>query len=229
MWCSRSVVAVAAVSALVALAAACGDDSGSGDASTTAAPTTSAPEVTTTAAPTTTSIATTTTTAAGPVDVETADFPETPLTDPLEQTYPVGAFDEATFGLAPGSITAAWYRAGDRWAVHYEGLRPETASGKCPGNSLETPGGFEHVSNSPYGALACAGFTTNVLPPGSVVLCAATEIAYVTEIPIDAEGTLWGSLEQGLPSGIIQGMTSQVVADAAVAPEIDVSNCQVIS
>jgi hypothetical protein len=54
----------------------------------------------------------------------------------------------------------------------------------------------------------------------------------VTEIPLSAEGTLFGSLEQVLDDGTIQGMTSMVVADASQAPEINVLDdpeCAVIS
>ncbi len=227
----RSARWMTAVVACAAVATACGSDDAPGSPSTTAS---TAPASTTTEAPettTTTVEATTTTQPAGPVDVQVADFPETPLTAPLDQTYGANgaAFDEAAFGLAPDSLTAAWYRAGDRWAVHYRGLDSAGANGKCPGNSIETASGFEYVSNSPYGALACSVFTGLVLPPGSLYLCASTAVVYVSEIPIDAEGTLYGSLEQGLTDGSIQGATSTVVADAAVAPEIDPSSCQVFS
>jgi hypothetical protein len=162
-------------------------------------------------------------------------FPETPVRAVLESTYPTAGFDVETFGVEPGSITAAWYAVDDRWAVHYDGLTSETASGKCPGNSIQTGAGFEHISNSPFGALACSGYEDlpnyegTILPPGSLFRCDDSTIVYVTEIPLSAEGTLYGSLEQLRDDGIVQGMTSMVEADAEGVPEIDLSDCQVIS
>jgi hypothetical protein len=189
----------------------------------------SAEDATTTSTPARTSTTSTATTA------EPGELPGSPLRAALDSTYPTGAFDEEQFGVAPGSVTAAWYSSDDRWAVHYDGLTPDDAVGKCPGNSIQVDGGFEHVSNSPYGALACAGYENletyegTILPPGSLFLCNETAIVYVTEIPLSTEGTLWGSLEQVLDDGTVQGMTSMVVANAADAPEIDVSECQVVS
>ena len=85
------------------------------------------------------------------------------------------------------------------------------------------------MSNSPYGALACKGFTTTVLPPGSLRLCGDKAVVYTSKIPITAAGTLVASIGQGMTDGSIQGMTGQVTADASKAPTIDVSQCQVIS
>jgi hypothetical protein len=213
-------IAVAAAGTL--LVAACGSDS-EGDAtssSSTVSSTTSTTDATTTSSAE----------ASGPLDVSDGELPDTPLTAPLDQAYGPdgGAFEEATFGIAPGSVTAAWYIAEDTWAVHYDGLTQEAASGTCPGTSIETEAGFEHVTNSPYGALGCAGFTGTVLPPGSLRRCDETTIVYTSQIPIDAEGDLYASVERGGESGI-QGITSHVAADATGVPEIDVSGCTVIS
>jgi hypothetical protein len=139
-------------------------------------------------------------------------------------------FDSTSFGIAPGAVTAQWYIVGDSWAVYYRGLTPETAVGKCPGNSISTGTGFEHVSNSPYGANACQGFPGVVLPPGSLRLCANNKgIVYTSAIPISAAGTLYGSIEQLVFDASIQGMTSKVTANTAYVPTIDVSHCDVIS
>ena len=167
----------------------------------------------------------------GPIDVQSGDFPDTPVTATLEKPYRTqsATFDAAMFGVASGAITAAWYVVGDSWAVYYRGLTKEQALGKCPGNSIKTATGFEDISNSPYGALACKNHTDTVLPPGSLHLCGDKAVVYTTQIPKSAVGTLYGSLEQGLDDGSIQGMSSQVIADASGAPAIDVSRCQVVS
>lgn len=207
-----------ALAVVLAVVAACGsDDTDSGGT------TTSSPDPSTTVS---------TSTTAPPDDA--GDLPDTPLRAVLESTYPA-TFDEESFGVAPGSITAAWYAVGDRWAVHYDGLTPEEASGKCPGNSIESGGGFSHISNSPYGALACAGYEDlpnyagRLLPPGSLFRCGESTIVYVTEIPLTAEGNLYGSLEQVRDDGTVQGMTSMVAADPDQAPEIELSDCGAVS
>jgi hypothetical protein len=153
------------------------------------------------------------------------------MTAALDQPYRNHGltFDATSFGIAPGTVTAAWYIVGDSWAVYYRGLTPETATGKCPGNSISTGSGFEHASNSPYGANACQGFPGVVLPPGSLHLCAKKAIVYTSEIPISAAGALYGSIEQMIFDASIQGMTSKVTANTAYVPTIDVSHCDVIS
>jgi hypothetical protein len=165
------------------------------------------------------------------VDVSTTEFPDTPMTAPLNQVYRNHGltFDSTSFAIAPGVVTAAWYIVGDSWAVYYRGLTPEAAIGKCPGNSIGGASGFEHVTNSPYGANACQGFTGVVLPPGSLHLCAKKAIVYTSAIPISATGALYGSIEQLLFDASIQGMTSKVTANTAYVPVIDVSHCDVIS
>ena len=165
------------------------------------------------------------------VDVSTADFPDTPMTAPLNQVYRNHGltFDPTSFAIAPGAVTAAWYIVGDSWAVYYRGLTPEAAIGKCPGNSITGASGFEHVTNSPYGANACQGFPGVVLPPGSLHLCAKKAIVYTSAIPISAVGGLYGSIEQVIFDASIQGMTSKVTANTAYVPVIDVSHCDVIS
>jgi hypothetical protein len=215
---------------VLAIAVGCSDDGGD-DAATTSAGDGSSADGTTTTVDDGSGEDTTTTADDGSTGVT---FPETPLQAVLETTYPTGDFDVETFGVEPGTVTAAWYTSGDRWAVHYEGITRETASGKCPGNSIQTDAGFEHISNSPFGALACNGYEESatyqgtILPPGSLFAC-EDAVVYVTEIPLSAEGALFGSLEQVRDDGVIQGMTSAVEADTEGVPEIDVSNCTVIS
>jgi hypothetical protein len=212
---------VAVVAAGLLLLTGCGDDeSGGGGTTSTSAPPSGS----------------TTSTTAADSDGQDFELPDTPLTAVLDSTYPVAGFDAETFGVQPGSVTAAWYSVGDRWAVHYAGLSREDANGKCPGNSIQVEDGFEHISNSPFGALACSGYEDlpnyagTILPPGSLHVCGESTIVYVTEIPLSAEGTLYASLEQVLDDGTVQGMTSMVVADAEQAPEITLgAECAVVS
>ncbi len=165
------------------------------------------------------------------VDVSSSAFPDTPMTAPLDQAYRNHGltFDATSFAIAPRAVTAQWYIVGESWAVYYRGLTPDAANGKCPGASIGTAKGFEHVSNSPYGALACQNFTGSVLPPGSLHLCNGNAIVYTSSIPTTAAGALYGTIEQGLFDASIQGMTGKVTANTAYVPTIDVSKCQVIS
>ena len=73
------------------------------------------------------------------------------------------------------------------------------------------------------------GFTTTVLPPGSLRLYGDNAVLYTSKIPVTATGALVATLEQGMTDGSIQGMTGQLTADATKAPTIDVSLCQVVS
>jgi hypothetical protein len=201
--------------AVLALAGGCGSGKSSSTPTTTSAVLTTLPG---------------TTAPAAVVDIAKGELPATPMTVVLSQTYRTqGAFDATVFAVSSGSVTAAWYRAGDFWLVYYRGLEKAKALGKCPGNSLKTATGFDFVSNSPYGALACKGFATTVLPPGSLRLCGDKAVVYTSKIPVSASGALVASLEQGMTDGSIQGMTGQVAADASKAPTIDVSQCQVVS
>jgi hypothetical protein len=168
-------------------------------------------------------------------DGDDGAWPDTPLRAVLDTTSPSGAFDAEAFGVDRGSVTAASYAAGDRWAVHYDGLTPDDALGKCPGNSIRVDGGFEHVSNSPYGALACQGYEDSapyegtILPPPVALPLRRLDDRLRHANPAEFPGTLYGSLEQVLDDGSIQGATSQVVADAGQAPAIDVADCTVVS
>jgi hypothetical protein len=228
----RTAARAAALAVAAMLAVGCGSDDDGESASTTTTPVDAGATTTTVAV----DDATTTTSTDGGGDQGTdPELPETPLRAALETTYPTEGFDAEAFGLEPGDVTAAWYAVGDRWAVHYDGLTREAASGKCPGNSIRTATAFEHISNSPFGALACTGYEDQpdyqgtILPPGSLFVCGEDTVVYVTEIPLDATGVLFGSLEQVLDTGVIQGMTSTVEADADAAPEIEVADCTVIS
>ena len=222
----RAVTRLSIVAVTIALAG--GTACGSSGSSAKPATTTSTSSTTTTTTATTT---TTTTVPSGPVDVSSGRLPNTPLTAPFNvaSAGPSAEFDESTFGIAPDSLTMAWYIVGDTWAVHFVGLDDQHAIGKCPGAFLNAQTSFDDVSHSPYGADACKGFARTILPPGSLHLCGDVAIVYTTTIPRAAEGDLVALLEQGLDSGVIQTMQGHALADATQAPEIDVSGCRVIS
>jgi hypothetical protein len=193
---------------------------GCGDSDPETAPTTTVATETSTSVP---SVTTTTTPDA---------LPQSLLTAAIGDPYSEGdTFDSEQFGIAEGVITAEWYAVGNYWGVLYRGLTPEDASGKCLGTSLKQGEEFAFVTNSTYGALGCSGFTTKLLPPGSVHLCDDKFIIYTTEIATSEQGDLYASIEQSLDDGTIQGMTSSVKADPGKAVIVPVggSNCQVIS
>ncbi len=70
----------------------------------------------------------------------------------------------------------------------------------------------------------CEGATTLANAPAGVKICDG-KLLYLTEIPVETEGTLYGSVEVFLDDGSIVGVTSQAEADANAAPEIDLSSC----
>ncbi len=207
----------------------CGSDDGpAATTSSSRTPTTVVAD--STSASTTSSVAVTSTTVAtGPLDAATGELPPTPIFGTFGDTMQSGGavFDESEFGLARGSITAQWYRVGDRWAVHYDGLDPEHASGTCLGT-----GAGDFAAHTPYGALACNVHPGNVLIPGSLHLCRGVDVIFTSLMPITAT-SLTATIERGFDDNSIVGIVSEVTVaaetDTAAAPEIDVTNCQVIS
>lgn len=154
-------------------------------------------------------------------------LPVTPVMATLTETYQTGpggppSADQLPIGA--GRVQALWYQSGGKYVVYYAGLFSEDSDPICPGNSIETDSGFEHISNAPTAEGACEGATTLAAAPAGVKIC-ASKLLYLTEIPVEAEGTLYGSVEVFLDDGSIVGVTSQAEADAAAAPEIDLSSC----
>ncbi len=193
---------------------ACGG--ASNDTTTTDAPgqsTTTAPASTTTttaaAATTSTTVQATTTTAAVGATVAA-----TPVVGYLEPYSPKGADL-----FPPGSVEAHWYQWGDRYVVLYRGFNAADGSAICAGNSIHVEGvGFGSISNSPYNGAEdeiCVGSPRFAEPPSGVFAC-DTLLYYVTEIPSDVEGTLFGTLEYG--DGEWEGQTSQAITDLANTP-----------
>ena len=82
------------------------------------------------------------------------------------------------------------------------------------------------MSNAPTGEGACSTATTLVPAPTGVRLW-GDDVLYLTAIPVETEGTLYGTIEQFRSDSSIIGLTSQVVADSAAAPEVDLSSCDI--
>jgi len=154
-------------------------------------------------------------------------LPNSGLAAPLVSTYDTSgsAVVEADLPVAPGSVIARWLQSDGMYVVHYDGLDLSVSGPICPGNSIETATGFEFISNAPSGDGACSTATTLVDPPTGVRLC-GDQVLYLTAIPVETEGTLFGSLEKFRDDTTIIGLTSDVAADAAAAPDVDVSSCE---
>ena len=87
----------------------------------------------------------------------------------------------------------------------------------CPGNSIQTDQGFEFVSNAPTEDGACEGFTTISADPLVGPRVCQETVLYVTAIPSDRQGTLFGTLEALADGGTaLIGMTSM----AETSPDI---------
>lgn len=219
-WLRTLVAGVLVVGGL----AACSDDGDDAESTTTQAsgPTSSAGLTTTT-----TRATTKTTTAGELVDVSGGDLPETPLTVGLlrREGTSIG------FGVPAGSVTAAWYPVDDDWAVHFQGLTPEQANGKClRAFPVTTTAGTLHPA-SPYGAGACDGDTrVSLLPPGSLRLCGNKAIILVSDVHVDEPGPSMGAgLDRVLDDGSIQSLWGYVGVGLGSVPALDVSLCETIS
>ena len=196
--------------AVTVILASCGSD---GSASpTTVAATTATTSVAESSTTTTIESTTTSSVPAGPVDVSVGDLPPSPVSAPLGD-----------------ALTAVWYRTGDVWLVYYRGLTTDEAIGKCVGTSLANAGGAQHVSHSPYGALGCKGVAEEVLPPGSLHLCADRFVMATSLIPTSKDGVLTATLDGTSADGSVEALTSGADADPNDVPEVDVSGCRVIS
>ena len=155
-------------------------------------------------------------------------LPESELAAPLDQTYDTSgaAVTDDALPVPSGSVIARRYQAGGLYVVYYDGLDIAVTGPLCPGNSIGTATGFEFVSNAPTGEGACSTATTLVPAPTGVRLC-GDDVLYLTAIPVETEGTLFGTIERFREDSSIIGLTSQTVADSAAAPEVDLSSCDI--
>lgn len=198
---------LAVVMAIVIVA--CGEDSA---AETTT--TDSAPAPTTTAAPdpeptTTQGEPAETTTTEAPIGTEGV-IPDLNSGQTLE---PYGSEDITT-----GSVVIYWYKgtAGTYLALYTgQGIAEGAGLALCPGNSIATTE-FLHISNTPSEPGACDGFPTDV---ASLQVCDHGVWIYESAVPVDLEGTLFGSLEWNSAAGIT-GLTSETPT-AADTPEFE--------
>jgi hypothetical protein len=159
-------------------------------------------------------------------------LPPTPVSAVLGQaagsTYKVeiGTFKQLTFETSelpavPGSVQAYWFKSGGRYVVAFVGFDPAAAGPLCPGSSIQTDKGFQFVSNAPTEAGSCNGYTTLTSDPLVGPRVCHNTLLYVTLIPSDTQGLLYGTVEALADNGTaIVGLTSTVQSSADI-PEID--------
>jgi hypothetical protein len=217
----------------VALLAACGDDDDDGSDTTptpsASAAGTSGGATSTGAAGSPTAIVTNT---PGPTrtPVDIPDQIALPVTDVqaiLSQTYkePGGLTPTASeLPVPPGRIRALWYQSDGSYVVYYAGLSSDLYGPLCPGNSLRTASGFLYTSNSPTHEGSCQGAINVAAAPAGLKLC-ASKLVYLTQIPADAVGTLYGSIEIYQGDGTVIGLTSLAETVDGPVPEVDLSTC----
>lgn len=206
---------------LAMIAAACSSDSTDTTAaaasdettSTSQATTTTAAATTTTEAATTTAAPTTTTTAAPAGAVVAA----TPIVGQLEP-YSAGGAE-----LFPaGSVEAHWYQWDGMYVVLYRGFDAASGEPICAGNSIHNGTTWVNISNAPHAGTAediCDGVPKAAEPPAGVYACGSL-LYYLTEVPVDTAGTLFGTLEI-VADGAADGQTSQAATDLAATPEFE--------
>jgi hypothetical protein len=118
------------------------------------------------------------------------------------------------------TVEAHWYRSGGMYVVAFRGLDLDETGPVCPGSSVQTDSGFEHVTNSPTEDGACEGAQNIAGLDAGVRICGPL-VLYITEIPEDTEGDLFASVERYAQRGRIVGVTSVVATDSSAAPKID--------
>ena len=213
--------------ALVLIASGCSsssdDDSSTTSTAAEAATTTTAAEPTTTTSTTTTTTAPTTTTTAAPATTTTAGSGATAVaTTPIVGVltgYSLGG--EALFPAE--SVEAHWYQWDGLYVVLYRGFNASRGEPICAGNSMLDPAdGFVNISNSPHEGTVdeiCDGVPKLADAPSGVYACGAL-LYYLTEIPTETVGTLFGTLEI-VKNGVADGQSSIAETDIASTPEFE--------
>ncbi|KAA3636314.1 MAG: hypothetical protein DWP92_09720 [Armatimonadetes bacterium] len=212
-----AVAAVVIIVIVIIAVAGGGDDTAS---ATTTVPSAADTTTTTTVADTTTTEAPTTTTTQ-PATTTTAaasyDVPATPIVAEL-QPYSAGGSEL----FDPGSVQAHWYQWDGLYVVLYRGFDAGDGSAICAGNSIQEASGFNFISDSPHnGAVEeiCDGVPRIAEPPSGVFACGSL-LYMVTEIPVDAVGNLYGTLEI-VVGGTGDGQSSAVTSDIDTTPEFE--------
>jgi hypothetical protein len=174
-------------------------------------PTTTAPAATTTApdAPTTTT-----------QGIDAAVVAPTPVVGPLEPYS-----DNAEDLFPTGSVEAHWYQWNGLYVVLYRGYDALSGQEICAGNSIFPPGQiWIYITNSPHIGVAdeiCIDTAKIAEAPSGVRACGSLLLYYVTEIPTDVEGDLYGTLEIGSGGGNWNGHTGFTPSDLANTPEFE--------
>jgi hypothetical protein len=205
---------VAAVAFGLVSAACSSSTTDSTEVATEPETTTTTPQATTTTAAATTTAPPTTTTTTMPAGETVAATPRIGVLQP---------YNDAGGALFPqGSVEAHWYQWDGLYVVLYRGWDASDGSEICAGNSVLLPAGtWTNITNSPYNATAeeiCVGTESFAEAPSGVYACGAL-LYYVTAIPTDAEGSLFGTLELG--DGEWAGQTSQTEINLPDTPEFE--------
>ncbi len=188
----------------------------------------SSEETTTTAAVDDTTTSTTTTTVAEQTTTTAAESTTTSAPSAAEavaSTTAIGVLQPYSAGggdlFPPGSVEAHWYQWDGSYVVLYRGFDAAAGNEICAGSSIEIGSLFSNVTNSPYlGEVEeiCVDAASIATAPQGVDACGAL-LYYLTEIPIDAEGILYGTLKISTVAGF-EGQNSQTAFDATV-PEFE--------
>ncbi len=219
LWVAIAAGVVALIALGIVLFGGDDDDVGTTTTTTEGTSTTTVGSTTTTieATTTTTSAQTTTTQAVTTTTLSAFAVPTTPVIAALAPYPP----EEEGAALTPTPVEAHWYQYEGLYVVLYRGLNASSETPLCPGNSIQDEGGsFSFVSSSPFLGTAeevCNQAPRIAEPPSGAYACGSL-LYYLTEIPTDNEGTLFGTLEVSTDAGFI-GQTGQVAADLAVTPE----------
>jgi hypothetical protein len=127
---------------------------------------------------------------------------------------------EKELPVSIGTVAAHWYRSSGVYVIAFKGLDLEETGPLCPGSSVQTDVGFEHVTNAPTRGNACEGAENLASPTDGVRTCGPL-VLYITEIPEDVKGDLFATIERYEGESRIVGVTGVVNANMSKAPEID--------
>ena len=212
---------------LVLVAAGCSSSGSEDDTPTTVATETSTP--TTVPTTTTTTVPTTTTTIAPTTTVAptttTTVAPRAPAIAPTPIVGILAPYSAGGADLFPdGSVAAHWYQWDGMYVVLYRGFDASSGAPICAGNSIFDPAAqtWVNISNAPHeGTIEeiCDGVPKLADPPSGVQAC-GTLLYYLTEIPTETAGTLFGTLEI-VKGGGADGQTSQAQSDISATPEFE--------
>jgi hypothetical protein len=228
------VIAAVGTALVVYLGLVAIDSTGGGETTTTSSSSTTSSSTTSTTAPeTTTSTEPETTTSTEP-ETTTTTQPET-IQVPTTPVNAVLGLDPPPYGdvsvADPGSVVGDVYQFEGFYVFLYRGLDLEVLGSRCLGNSLQSAdsGEFENVSNFPTPSATlgtdldpCVGATEEQLaaPPAGSRVCGGLAY-YVSEIPVEAAGQLFISVElwAGNTPEEISGITGFVEANPGQTPE----------